>query len=96
MKRRFKTKGLKVLALFDAGSPVPPDYDLRAELKTDDWKTEAHVLGALRTLGCETIHHVLHDDLDALFDAGFLGLHHRIKSLVFRFLAGPLPPVFVP
>lgn len=66
MKRRFNTRGLKVLALFDAGSPVPPDYDLRAELKTDDWKTEAHVLGALDTLGCQTIHHVLHDDLDAL------------------------------
>lgn len=66
MKARFKTKGLRVLALFDAGSPVPPDYDLRAELKTEDWKTEAHVLGALRALGCETIHHVLHDDLDAL------------------------------
>lgn len=66
MRARFRTKGLRVLALFDAGSPVPPDYDLKAELKTEEWKTEADVLGALRELGCETIHHVLHDDLDAL------------------------------
>ena len=66
MRSRFKTKGLRVLALFDAGSPVHPEDDLADELKTDEWKTEADVLAALRRLGCETQHHVLHDDLDAL------------------------------
>jgi len=66
MKRRFSTKKLRVLALFDAGSPVHPDHDLVDELKTDDWKTEANVLGALRSLGCQVEHHVLHDDLGAL------------------------------
>jgi D-alanine-D-alanine ligase len=66
MRRRFKTKGLRVLALFDAGSPVHPDDALTEELKTEDWKTEADVLAALKTLGCETMHHVLHDDLNAL------------------------------
>lgn len=66
MKPRFSTKGLRVLALFDSGSPVAPDHDLAEELRTEDWKTEAHVLAALKTLGCEVEHHVLHDDLGAL------------------------------
>ena len=39
-------KKLKVLALFDAISPTTIDQDLGAELKTDDWKTEANVLDA--------------------------------------------------
>ena len=66
MKRRFTAKGLRVLALFDAGSPVHPDDDLKDELKTAEWKTEADVLRALSEIGCEVRHHVLHDDLDAL------------------------------
>ena len=44
-------KKLKVLALFDVGVPMPPDCDLKEELKTEDWKTEANILGALRELG---------------------------------------------
>jgi hypothetical protein len=42
---------LKVLALFDAAAPMTLDQDLSAELKTEDWKTEAHILAALRQLG---------------------------------------------
>ena len=61
MKRK-----LKVLALFDAIAPTTLDQDLSAELKTDDWKTEANVLEALRSLGHTTEHLAIFDDLDLL------------------------------
>jgi len=57
-------KKLKVLALFDAIAPTTLDQDLSAELKTDDWKTEAHVLAALEKLGHTTQHLAIFDDLD--------------------------------
>lgn len=59
-------KKLKVLALFDAIRPTGIDEDLSAELKTDDWKTEAGVLAALRELGHTVEHLALFDDLDLL------------------------------
>jgi len=59
-------KKLKVLALFDAIAPTTLDQDLSAELKTDDWKTEANVLAALATLGHTTQHLAIFDDLDLL------------------------------
>ncbi|HMJ92365.1 MAG TPA: ATP-grasp domain-containing protein [Candidatus Acidoferrum sp.] len=59
-------KKLKVLALFDAIAPTTVDQDLSAELKTDDWKTEAHVLDALQQLGHTTEHLAIFDDLDLL------------------------------
>jgi D-alanine-D-alanine ligase len=59
-------KKLKVLTLFDAVAPTTLDQDLTAELKTDDWKTEAHVLGALQKLGHATQHLAIFDDLDLL------------------------------
>ena len=59
MKRR-----IKVLALFDAIAPTTLDQDLSAELKTDDWKTEANVLKALGDLGHATEHLAIFDDLD--------------------------------
>src|SRR6185503_15135619 len=40
------------------------DQDLSAELKTDDWKTEAHILKALNELGYPTEHLAIFDDLD--------------------------------
>ncbi|MDB6121752.1 MAG: ddlA [Pedosphaera sp.] len=61
MKRK-----LKVLALFDAIAPTTLDQDLSAELKTDDWKTEANVLAALSELGHTTEHLAIFDDLDLL------------------------------
>lgn len=61
MKRK-----LKVLALFDAIAPTTLDQDLSAELKTDDWKTEAHVLAALGKLGHTTEHLAIFDNLDVL------------------------------
>lgn len=59
-------KALKVLALFDATAPTALDQDLSAELATPDWKTEAHVLAALRELGHETHYLAIFDDLDLL------------------------------
>ncbi|MCB1276537.1 hypothetical protein [Prosthecobacter sp.] len=59
-------KRLKVLALFDAISPTTIDQDLSKELLTEDWKTEADVLKALRELGHTTEHLAIFDDLDLL------------------------------
>ena len=61
MKRK-----LKVLALFDAIAPTTLDQDLSAELKTEDWKTEANVLAALKELGHTTEHLAIFDNLDVL------------------------------
>jgi D-alanine-D-alanine ligase len=57
---------LKVLALFDAIAPTTMDQDLSAELKTEDWKTEANVLAALKELGHTTEHLAIFDNLDML------------------------------
>jgi D-alanine-D-alanine ligase len=59
-------KKLKVLALFDAVAPTTLDADLSAELKTEDWSTEKHVLAALAELGHETEYLAIFDDLDLL------------------------------
>jgi D-alanine-D-alanine ligase len=57
-------KKLKILALFDAVAATTLDQDLSAELKTEDWKTEADVLAALGELGHQTEHLAIFDDLD--------------------------------
>ena len=62
---RLKKK-LKILALFDAIAPTTLDQDLTAELKTEDWKTEANVLEALGQLGHRVEHLAIFDDLDLL------------------------------
>ncbi len=59
-------KKLKILALFDAIAPTTLDQDLSAELKTDDWKTEANVLAALAELGHTVEHLAIFDDLNLL------------------------------
>ncbi|MEP6664398.1 MAG: hypothetical protein ABJC04_12125, partial [Verrucomicrobiota bacterium] len=59
-------KKLKILALFDAIAPTTIDQDLSAELLTNDWKTEANVLAALRELGHTTEHLCIFDDPDLL------------------------------
>lgn len=61
MKRR-----LKILTLFDAIAPTTLNQDLSAELKTEDWKTEAHVLGALSELGYACEHLAIFDNVDLL------------------------------
>jgi len=57
---------LKILALFDAIAPTTIDQDLSAELKTEDWKTEANVLAALAELGHTVEHLAIFDDLNLL------------------------------
>ncbi len=42
------------------------DQDLTAELKTEDWKTEANVLEALEQLGYPTEHLAIFDDIDLI------------------------------
>lgn len=59
MKRK-----LQILALFDAIAPTSLDQDLTTELATDDWKTEANVLEALRQLGHSVNYLAIFDDLD--------------------------------
>src|SRR4029078_4243499 len=59
-------KKLKVLALFDAIAPTTIDQDLSAEMKTEDWKTEANVLNALGALGYAAEHLAIFDNLDLL------------------------------
>ncbi|MEQ1859658.1 MAG: hypothetical protein ABMA13_06965 [Chthoniobacteraceae bacterium] len=59
-------KKLKILALFDAIRATTLDQDLSAELKTEDWKTEANVLAALGALGHTVDHLAIFDDLDLL------------------------------
>ncbi len=59
-------KKLKVLALFDAIAPTTIDQDLSEELRTEDWRTEADVLKALRKLGHRTEYVAIFDDLDLL------------------------------
>ncbi|MBI1842155.1 MAG: hypothetical protein HYR88_15065 [Verrucomicrobia bacterium] len=59
-------KKLNILALFDAIAPTALDQDLSAELKTDDWKTEANVLEALKQLGHSVEYLAIFDDLDLL------------------------------
>ena len=62
----MKRKKIKVLTLFDAMGPPPADFDLSAELKKDDRKTERNVLDALGKLGHTAEHLVIFDDLDAV------------------------------
>jgi D-alanine-D-alanine ligase len=57
---------LKVLVLFDGIGPTTIDQDLSAEMKTEDWKTEANVLAALGALGYTAEHLAIFDDLDLL------------------------------
>ncbi len=44
---------LKVLVMFDTAGTPPADQDFSRELKTEDWKAEAHVIDALQRIGHE-------------------------------------------
>lgn len=52
--------------MFDAAAPVASGQDLSSELASPDWKTEAHVLEALRALGHETDYVAVFDQLEPL------------------------------
>lgn len=59
-------KKLKVLVLFDGSGPTTIDQDFSAEMKTEDWKTEADVMEALGSLGYSAEHLAIFDDVDLL------------------------------
>lgn len=61
-------KKLKVLALFDTAGTPPADQDFSRELKTEDWKTEAHVIDALERLGHEVRTLGIYDEAGLIFD----------------------------
>lgn len=44
-------KKLNVMVLFDTAGTPPENQDFAADLKTEAWKTEAHVIAALERLG---------------------------------------------
>ena len=78
-------KKLKVLALFDAMEPTTLDQDLSAELQTDNRKTEANVLDALRELGHVTEHLAIFDNLDLLQQKLQTFVPHVIFNLADQF-----------
>jgi len=59
-------KKLKVLVLSDGTRPTAADQDLTKELKSSEWKTEANVMDALKTLGHTAEHLALYDNVDVL------------------------------
>lgn len=59
-------KKLKVLVLFDGSGPTTVDQDFSAEMKTEDWKTEANVMQALGQAGHAAEHLAIFDDVDLL------------------------------
>ncbi len=59
-------KKLKVLVLFDGSGPTTIDQDFSAEMKTEDWKTEANVMEALGQRGHTAEHLAIFDDVDLL------------------------------
>lgn len=62
------TKFLHVLVVFDTAGP-PANQDFSAELKTEAWKTEAHVIEALKGLGHRVTTLGLYDDASPLIQA---------------------------
>jgi len=55
-------KNPKVLVLFDVDEPVGLKVDYTEDLKSSEWKTERHVLGALRSRGYPYAVLGVHDD----------------------------------
>ena len=56
----------RVLVLFDVGEPTSLDDDYTEDLKSPDWKTERHVLSALRKLGYPFAMLGVHDDTELI------------------------------
>jgi D-alanine-D-alanine ligase len=59
-------KKLRVLVLFDVPNPPPENPDYAKELATPDWKAEADVINAIKTLGHELRLLGVHDDPGAI------------------------------
>ena len=56
----------RVLVLFDVGEPTSLDDDYTEDLKSPDWKTERHVLNALRVLKYPFAMLGVHDDTELI------------------------------
>ena len=61
-------KRLKVLVLFDVPNPPPEQPDYTQELTTPDWKAEADVINAIKTLGHDLRFLGVHDDPGAIIN----------------------------
>lgn len=61
-------KRYKVLVLFDTAGTPPANQDFSAELKTDDWAAEAHVIGTLKKLGHEVRTIGIYDEAGMIID----------------------------
>jgi D-alanine-D-alanine ligase len=61
-------KRYKVLVLFDTAGTPPADQDFSAELKTDDWAAEAHVISALKKLGHDVRTIGVYDEAGLIID----------------------------
>ena len=59
-------KRLKVLVLSDGTRATAVDQDLSKELSSTEWKTEANVMAALKSLGHIAEHLALYDNVDVL------------------------------
>lgn len=57
---------MKVLVLFDTAGTPPENQDFSAEMKTEEWKTERHVIRALKNLGHEVFHAGIYESVAPL------------------------------
>jgi D-alanine-D-alanine ligase len=60
---------LDVLVLVDLAAPPPDNQDYSEDLKSEDWKTEANVLSALRRLGHRARLVGVHNDISPILSA---------------------------
>ena len=61
-------KKLKVLVLFDTAGTPPEDQDFSKEFKTEEWKTESHVVRALKKLGHDVHTLGIYEEIDLLYE----------------------------
>jgi D-alanine-D-alanine ligase len=82
-------KKLKVLVVCDGVRPTKIDEDLSQELKTEDWKTEANVMGALGELGYAAEQLAIFDDVDLVRQKLETFPAHVLFNLVEQFKNNP-------
>jgi hypothetical protein len=76
----------KVLVLFDVGEPTGLDVDYTEDLKSPDWKTERHVLSALRALGYPFAMLGVHDDTQLIREL-LNHIEYHVRLITFDHLA---------
>ncbi len=58
---------LKILVLFDTAGTPPEDQDFSAELKTEEWQTEADVIRTLKKMGHDVHTLGIYEEIDLLY-----------------------------